>query len=192
MAFDIASLLSSLGGGGSSTGGGAFSGVTPGAQSATTGIGGAVNQGMNFMKEKPEVTSMILDYLGSSLAGRDEGNIASGLGTMLAKSSLNEKALRDVEQKNTTGQQDLIKVLTDLIGGKLPGPGSLTPGGKTGITKVSAKPDALGGSSYDVSFDTEDSPGIGPDVKAITPKKETGKVNEEQIYETLSPNFLMP
>ena len=77
---------------------------------------GIFGKALGSIKEHPELTAIILDYLGTSLAGRKEGNIASGLGTLLGKSSLNEKALKAIENKKTTEQENLIKTITDLNG----------------------------------------------------------------------------
>lgn len=163
--------------------GGVEGGVAGGSDSQ-----GFFNKSLGLMKDKPELTSIILDYLGQSLASREEGNIAGGLGTALAKSSLSEKALKDIENKKTTGQEDLIKTITDLIGGKMPGASSLTPAGQTGITGVKVKPDNLGGSNFSVDFDTEDSPGIGSGNQPLTSQK----TDESSIYKNIAPNFLAP
>jgi len=116
---------------------------------------GIFGKALGSIKEHPELTAIILDYLGTSLAGRKEGNIASGLGTLLGKSSLNEKALKAIENKRTTEQENLIKTITDLIGGKAPNAGSFTPAGLTGVNSVRIKPNAQGGTNHQIDFDVK-------------------------------------
>ncbi len=156
--------------------------------------GGIFGKVGGFMKEKPELTSIILDYLGSGLAGRDEGNIFAGLGTQLAKSSLSEKALKDIAGQKNQSQERLMKAFTDILGGRTPAEDSFTAPGLTGLNKViqTGKKEG-GGSNVQIDADiTDDSTIEGEQDVGATGATGTSELDSKKIFETLSPNFLAP
>jgi len=90
----------------------------------------------DFIMQKPEQFSIMADMVGSRLA---PNNAFAGVGGMMGKSSLANKALADEKKE----KQDFRTMLADLMSGKVP----MTPAGTPGVTSATIKPNKEGGSN---------------------------------------------
>lgn len=99
-------------------------------------LGDAVSGFSNFVEQKPEQFAIMADMLGR---GFDPKNAFAGIGTMMGKSSLANKALAEDKKE----RMNFKELLARIISGEEP----LTTADQPGLTSATIKPGKEGGTS---------------------------------------------